>query len=266
MDALSPAADARTDSHAVPFTPWDAFMRRFSWRQGEHVTVIGPTGTGKTTVLRAILPKRYDAHGSVLVLATKSQDTNLDSWARSDHLARVDQWPPRAPFWKRPGDIQHADGHVTPWDRRVMLWPRPFGMELGAVDDHIADVHRRAMTDAYWSGGWTIVGEELYELSQLGLDRELTKIWTQGRSAGLSLVGATQRPVNIPLYAYSQATHLFMFRDNDEVNLKRLQGIGGMSGRSLAGHVASLVGHDVLYINTRTRELIRTRVPIRKVK
>lgn len=259
-EALSPADYL----HPVPFTPWARFFAGFDWRQGEHVTVIGPTGTGKTTVIRAILPKRYDAHGAVTVLATKSHDENLEQWARSDRLARVEEWPPRAPFWKRPGDIEHPDGHVTRWDHRVMLWPKPQGVPLGELDDHIARTHREAMTAMYWQRNWTIVGEELYELSQLGLDRELTRIWTQGRSAGLSLVGATQRPVKIPLHAYSQASHLFMFGDNDEVNLRRLQGIGGMSGNTLREAVQSLRGHDVLYIGTRTRELVRTRVPVRK--
>src|SRR5690606_30907229 len=103
---------------------------------------------------------------SVAVLATKSDDENLEQWSRADHLTQVDQWPPHRPFWKRPGDVQHADGHVTPWDRRVMVWPRPFGMALNQFDEHVAGVHRAAFTDMYWSGGWTIVGEELYELSQ----------------------------------------------------------------------------------------------------
>src|SRR5690606_30851777 len=135
---------------------------------------------------------------------------------------------------------------------------------LGAIDDHVADVHRRALTDMFWQGHWCIVAEELFELSEIGLDKELSKVWTQGRSAGLSLVGATQRPVGIPLFAYSQASHLFLFGDNDEVNLRRLQGIGGMSGTTLRDAVSALRGHDVLYVGTRTRQLVRTRVPVRK--
>lgn len=264
-DTLAPVG-AADYAHPVPFTPWARFYRAFDWRQGEHVTIVGPTGTGKTTVIRAILPKRYEAGGAVAVLATKSRDANLESWARTDRMSIVRDWPPKPERpWRRPRDIVGPGGRVTRWDHRVMVWPRPEGLALGDVDDVIADTHRRAMTDMYWEGNWCIVGEELWELSRLGLTSELSQIWTQGRSAGLSLVGATQRPVGIPLFAYNNASHLFMFGDNDDRNLERLQGIGGMSGSTLREAVKGLRGHDVLYIGTRTRELIRTRVPVRKV-
>lgn len=257
-------AAATHDAHPIPFTPWDRFFASWSWRQGEHVTVIGPTGTGKTTVIRAILPKRYAAGGAVNVLATKSLDRNLESWARRDRLTVVRDWPPRAPQWWRPPTDHVEEGRRVPWQNRLMTWPSHKGLALGAIDDHVADVHRRALTDMFWQGHWCIVAEELFELSEIGLDKELSKVWTQGRSAGLSLVGATQRPVGIPLFAYSQASHLFLFGDNDEVNLRRLQGIGGMSGTTLRDAVSALRGHDVLYVGTRTRQLVRTRVPVRK--
>lgn len=253
-------------AHPLPFTPWAQFFDRFDWRQGEHVTVVGPTGMGKTTVIRAILPKRYASRGAVAVLATKSRDRNLEAWARADGMTTVRSWPPKPPtIWRQPRDVVNPDGSTTAWDHRLMVWPRPSGVALGDLDEHIAETHRAAFTDMYWAGNWCIVAEELWELSRLGLDREMSQVWTQGRSAGLSLVGATQRPVDIPLFAYSQPSHLFMFGDNDEVNLRRLQGIGGMSGATLRESVKALRGFDVLYIGTRTRDLIRTRVPVRKV-
>jgi hypothetical protein len=144
-----------------------------------------------------------------------------------------------------------------------MVWPRSHGPE----DDPEArqtDVLGRALRDMFWQGNWCVAAEELLMLSEfLGLRRDLVRIWTQGRSSGVSLIGGTQRPVDIPLYAYSQATHLFMFGDNDEVNLRRLQGIGGMSGEHLRSLVRSLPMHDVLYIGTRGRALVRTRVPVK---
>lgn len=263
MTALT---DHAHDAHPIPFTPWAEFMSSWAWRQGEHVTVIGPTGTGKTTVIRAILPKRYEAGGAVNVLATKSLDSNLTSWARHDRLTIVRDWPPKAPQWWRP-PADHVDGaRRVPWQNRIMTWPAARGMALADVDTHMADVHRRALTDMFWQGHWCVVGEELWELTRLGLAAELSQLWTQGRSAGISLVGATQRPVDIPLFAYSQASHLFLFGDNDEVNLRRLQGIGGMSGATLRGAVSALSGYDVLYVGTRNQRLVRTRVPVTRGK
>lgn len=262
-EALAPFTEP-VERHPQPFTPWASFFDSWEWRQGEHVTVLGPTGTGKTTLIRAAMRKRYDAGGAVAVLATKSRDTGLESWARHDDLTIVQEWPPRPPRrFRPPPDVETPHGPV-PWNRRVMVWPRPLDRPLAELDEITADVHRRALTDMFWSGDWCIAAEELWELHRIGLRSELEQCWTQGRSAGISLIGASQRPVQISLMAYSQPSHLFVFGDNDERNLDRLRGIGGMSGQEISRSVRALRGHDVLYIGTRTRELVRTRVPVRK--
>jgi len=249
--------------HPIPFTPWADFMAAWDWTQGEHVTIVGPTGTGKTTLMRALMVKRYQAGGAVAVLATKPRDVTLERWARADHLAVVRSWPPRAPRFRRPADIELPDGRTVAWDHRVMLWPRT--AEASTFRSTMEREHRAALDAMFVQGGWCIAAEELlYLCADLGLDDALTTLWTQGRSNGISVIGGTQRPVNIPLYAYSQASHLFMFGDSDDVNLSRLQGIGGMDGKNLRGLVKALPHHDVLYIGTRNRTLVRTRVPVRK--
>lgn len=259
----SPVAGPRASTHELPLTPWSDFMASWDWRQGEHVSVVGPTGTGKTTLIRALMPKRYAAGGAVVVLATKSRDDNLAAWARHDRLTIVDDWPPRPPRpWRPPRPIVLPDGRELDWRYRIMLWPRPVDVPLNQMDDEQAKVLRDAITDCFWQGGWCIVAEELRELSALGLDRELVKVWTQGRSAGLSLIGGAQRPRHIPLEAYSQASHLFLFGDSDTANLRRLEEIGGMNSQRLAELVRTLPKHDVLYISTRERRVTRTRVPV----
>lgn len=248
-------------NHELPFTPWDEFMAEMVWEQGEHVTVVGPTGTGKTTLLRGLMAHRYARGGAVVVLATKPKDANLESWARHDELTVVRTWPPKAPQWWRP-PLDHVtpQGRVLEWEHRVMLWPKPDAEHYAEVH---REVHRAALLDMFVAGNVCIVGEELHYLcAELGLDKELVTIWTQGRSNGISLVGATQRPVNIPLYAYSSASHLFFFNDNDETNLKRIQGIGGMQADNIRRQVGTLPKYDVLYIGTRDRATVRTRVPI----
>ena len=247
--------------HELPLTPWADFMAQLRWSQGEHVTIIGPTGTGKTTLMRALMQKRIQAGGAIVVLATKPRDTALSSWARQDELTIVRDWPPRAPQrWRPPLDHITPQGRTLDWEHRVMVWPQA---DPGRYAETLSAVHRRALVDMFVRGDYCIAAEELHYLcAELGLEKELNTIWTQGRSNGLSLIGGTQRPVNIPLYAYSSASHLFFFGDNDERNLARIQGLGGMAAENIRRQVGTLPKHDVLYVGTRDRVTVRTRVPI----
>ena len=237
-----------------PLVEWADFYARWRWHLGEHVTVIGPTGTGKTTVMRAIMPKRYEAGGAVCVVGTKSKDRVLEAWQRADGLTRVKSWPPRWPghWWNRPADDE--------WSRRVMLWPK-----LSEPDDvyGMREDIRAALREMFTAGNWTLCADELwYWCAELGLEHELKTWWSQGRSSGLTIVGSTQRPVDIPLLAYSSATHLFLFSDNDEANLARVSGLGGLPTGEIRRMMRVLPFHQVLYVNTRKRVVLRTLAPV----
>lgn len=55
------------------------------------------------------------------------------------------------------------------------------------------------------------------------------KCWTQGRELELSMVGLTQRPVDVPLILMSESRKIFMFRLNMEEDQQRLRKITGHS-------------------------------------
>jgi hypothetical protein len=121
---------------------------------------------------------------------------------------------------------------------------------------------RSCLQDIYRSGGWAVFADEMtYIVNFLGLGPYCELLWQQGRSLNVSLVAATQRPKKIPLAAYDQATHLFLFRDSDDVNLKRFGEISGVNNREVRDAVPRLARHDVLYVNTRDGELFITRAP-----
>jgi hypothetical protein len=211
------------------------------WQQGEHVSAIGPTGTGKTTLMLGLLPQRR----YVCVIGTKKEDPTLDSLIRRDRYKRIGAWPP--PITRE----------------RVILWPkiqrasdiRAAGVEIG-----------HALDEAFSEGSWTIVADEVWYLcKRLGLTELMETYWTQGRSAKLTLVAATQRPAHVPLFMYSQATHLFVWRDNDKRNLDRLREIssGALISTDVRRIVETLDPHVALYLNTRTGTVCTTKAPRR---
>jgi len=226
-------------STEAPRMPWDEFIaNHFVWRQGEHTALVGPTGQGKTTLLSHLLP----LHPYVTVFATKPRDESME------RLIRTGYYPMKR--W------QSLDPNKFP--RRV-LWPD--ASTLNAVQ-HQREVFHDAFARIYREGGWTVAVDELWYVGQiLRLEMDVKLYLLQARALGISLLVATQRPAWVPLEVYDQSTHLFFWRDNDETNLKRLSGISFRSADLIKSVVADLERYQVLYVNTRTGVMLRTRSP-----
>lgn len=249
FDAVEPNAQgnmllARRDaelammSNSAPRVPWDLFLQRLQWRHGEHFTLIGPTGQGKTTMLLNLL----ELHPFVVVLATKPKDETMDQLISHGYY-KMERW-------------YSLEAKQEP--RRV-LWPDARRLDSVAYQKRIFD---HALGAIYREGGWTVAVDELwYFANQLRLGHEIKLYLLQARSLGISLLSATQRPANVPLEVYDQSTHLMFWRDNDENNLKRISGISWRSARVIKHIIANLEPFQVLYINTRTGEMLRTRCP-----
>ena len=142
---------------------------------------------------------------------------------------------------------------------RRVLWPDASSLDS---DKTQAEVFHHAFARIYREGGWTVVIDELwYIINILGLGRDVKTYLLQARALGISLVVATQRPAWVPLEVYDQSTHLFFWRDNDETNLKRLSGISFRSADLIRSVVSELDKFQVLYVNTRTGQMLRTRSP-----
>lgn len=226
-------------STEAPRIPWDEFLQtEFRWAQGEHVGLIGPTGQGKTTMMRSLLP----LHPYVVVFASKPRDETMDA------LIRTGYYPIRR--W------QSLDPAKFP--KRV-LWPD--AKSLNSVQLQ-RDTFHDAFERIYREGGWTVAVDELWYMSQvLKLEMDVKIYLQQARALGISLLVATQRPAYVPLEVYDMSTHLFFWRDNDENNLRRLSGISFRSAELVRSVVADLEQFQVLYINTRTGRMVRTRAP-----
>lgn len=225
-------------STLAPRVPWEKFVTGLDWRQGEHFGLIGPTGQGKTNMLINLLPLRP----FVVVFATKPKDETMEALASHGYKI-LREWQNLNP---------------KKYSRRI-LWP-----DATSLDSD--EIQKREFHDAllriYREGGWTVAIDELwYIINVLGLQKDVKTFLLQGRSLGISLIMATQRPAWVPLEVYDQSTHLMFWRDNDETNLRRISGISYRSADLIRSIIPELDRHQVLYINTRTGEMMRTRPP-----
>lgn len=221
-----------------------------TWVQGEHITLVGPTGANKTTTaIEQLLPRR----GFVLAFVTKRKDPVV--WRLADQGYDVFR------------DWKDVPAEVSP---RIVLAPRSKGAhDLG----HQRDVFRSALAAAFRQGGWTVyLDETRYITDFLGLSRDVELLWHQGRSEGTTVIACAQRPRHLPLVAYSQASHHIYWRTGDTQDLKRLGEFGGRNADTVIREVEGLqwdalpdrrIRAELLHLQTRDGSMVRALPPVR---
>lgn len=233
----------------APQINWDEFYEFFQndWRQGQHIAIIAPTDTGKTTLALWILPiMKY-----IVVLATKPRDKTLDKLLdKKSKLSHIVGNFTLFKSWKR------GSPKKTP---KRLLWPDAKQLYAAGVQQK---EFQAALQQIYADGGWCVYFDELWFMSSvLKLEQEVRIYLQQSRSNYITLIVSSQRPSRIPLEVYDQSRHLFFGRDNDERNLRRISGISWISAGVIAHIVAHLEPHEFLYINTLTGFMCRIKCP-----
>jgi hypothetical protein len=213
--------------------------KRRRFRQGDHITLIGPTESGKTHMaIRLAEMRQYS-----LFLATKKRDP------------LVAQLQSRG--WHISHDLELLYVDDEPVNPRIVYWPpRNEKLSLEGQQRLQARQLRAAFHRIDRDGGWAVVVDEAIWVSQnLGLTKELNHQWFGGRTNHVSMIACAQRPTHVPLYAFSQASHVFLFSINDQRDVIRFREIGGNT-EAIVTAVQRLDNnkHEALYINTRTRE------------
>jgi hypothetical protein len=221
-----------------PFEAWPEFNRNLDWRQGEHVTLAGGTGSGKTTFARQLLPRRK----YVVVLATKAEDPSLYNPLLEQGFVMRSTWDP------------------NPDDEPKVIFKPPLRGGIAGRDSQ-REAFRELLIDVFESGRWCIYADEIRYITEfLSLRTEMELLWLQGRSLRISIVAATQRPVSIPVLAW-EAQHLFVWRFTEKRDVDTISDFTGTLYPVVRQVLPRLPKHEVLHIRPEYGTASRTILP-----
>lgn len=261
-----PPKNQRRYSEPVPFVEWDEVYTLLQtdrgFLQGDHVAIIGPTGGGKTHIALHLAELR----DYILFLACKPQDPLIRELGQKGYFITSKL---EVPYVEDPPGSKK----MRPMHRRVVFWPRLHPDRARKLPpERLLDaekaVQKPAMKGAIGyvrrNGGWcVIIDEATWVCRDLNLQRDVDSALFQFRTLGASVILCGQRPAWMGRYALSQPTHLFLFQTSNKDDIKALGDISGVNHERVISTIGSLDhdSHEVLYVNTRTRELMRTIAP-----
>ena len=215
---------------------WPVFQRWFqdAWEPGQHIALVGPTNSGKTTTAVQLCQLRP----WVLALDIKGGDTTL---SRSG-WPRITKWPPDARTYERMEKGQPV---------RLIVGSAARG---SAAMRQRRELMHRVLEDAWVQGGWTIYVDELQLLSDVRMGMRLgvqvEEFLIAARDAQISVVSSYQAPRRTPRAAADQATWIVVYytRDIDIVN--RLSEMAGRPRPEIRGAVRGLKRPSILVVSS----------------
>lgn len=209
-----------------------------SQKQGEHCSLVGATGSGKSVCgieLCKLVGKRHAKDGRparVVILADKPRDDTVMRLHTRDKWPIIKSWPP-----------SYGQEHV-------IVWPKG-GNPSEMVKKHRA-IFLPLMEQIYQEGGQTVyIDEAAYwedkPPSGLGMGGTMSQFWRAARSNSVSMIAATQRPTRVSRLMWSEPSWLFIFKVEDDEDLKRVAQLSGMR-QSVWQVVPKLGGHEFLCV------------------
>lgn len=243
----------RTDAANTTVLRWREFERVFArtHKQGEHVAIVGQTGSGKSVLglsLCKIVAARKGRDGRptrVVVFATKPRDDTVTSLG----WPIIKKWPP------------------SYGQEACIVWPR------GGAPSTVAERQRRVIGPLldviYQEGGQTVCIDEAGYFEEpvpngLGLSTTMQQYWTSARALKLTLIAGTQRPRHVTRSMWSEPSWVFIFAPDDEDDLRRVAELSGAREQVLE-IAPQLGGHEFLCV-CRQRSKGQKRLYISKVE
>jgi hypothetical protein len=243
------ASASQQDIATIPVVSYAEFWDEFHWKQSQHITLIGTTGCGKTTLELDLVTER----DYVIFLGTKEADETQEELGPLGFRIAHD-----------PSEISLDISH------KWVLHPgRPRKGETAPEQKvRLRSYYQEVLTYCFHSTAWAVIIDEgRFICDNLGLKDEVQRLYLQGRSQHNSVVMGTQRPSWVPLEAFDAATHLFFFKDNDQRNIARISELAGLDRRAVQLAVPRLEsteeeGGQFLYYNTRTDKMMISKVEV----
>lgn len=250
---MNPKQKTKMPKHTLEIEPLDwstEFLPWFqkAWEPGQHVSLIAPTGAGKTTFANGILGLRK----YVLALDAKGGDSTLEGFG----FPRLNKWPGVKPM---ASSVTDNDKNNKP--SRYIVGGKSRTME---ELDSLAKTLHATLNDVYEMGGWTVYADELMILTdnrQFDLRKEVDRLLIAARDLGVSFVGSFQAPTWVTPMAGKQSTWVAVSytRDTDVVN--RLAEILGRPKPEIRGAIKGLEQYSWLVVGRNPREPIRVTIP-----
>lgn len=225
--------------------PREQFLEEYwDYQVGEHVTILAPSGGGKTHLGYQLIEVTATKQLPAVVLVMKPRDETVDKFQRRTRFRVVQDWPEpvrRRVFKEKP--------------RGWVVWPA-FTYDPDIDEPAHKAIFRRVILDCYRRGNRIVFADETYSLEEeLGLTNVLRTVWTKGRSARCGLWSASQRAAFISRWAY-QSHHLFIGNDPDDDARRRLSEIGAAVDKAMVREiVGKLKKRQFLYINRDERSM-----------
>lgn len=218
----------------VPVIKRKDFLKRFAknYQAGQHVTYLGPSGRGKTSLmgdmLGAVLSVIKDIEARILHGKIKGRDQTIIRIAKKLKLAMIEEGMPTT-FQRLSMKMRGQRGFVV----------RPLTKALENVDAENRWLHRhfgKTIHKSYHASKKhpiiLVVDEAHQTHNDLGLRKECEGPLMRGRPVcgEWSLI---QRGRHVSYMAYDQAEHVIIFFDPDRSNQERYSEIGGVDPKVL---------------------------------
>lgn len=200
--------------------PWEQFQIMFlkGHKQGEHVSLVGPTGSGKSTAavelckLVGTRRTKDKRPARVTILVDKPRDDTISALIAQKDFKVIKKWPP-----------SYGEEHA-------IVWPRG-GPPSGMAKRQRA-VFLPLLDNIYIEGGqYVCVDEAAYfeepPPSGLGAKAVMGQFWRAARSNKITLIAGTQRPRNVTRLMWSEPSWVFIFPPDDDDDLRRVAELSG---------------------------------------